>query len=171
MQSRLNSWVTPSPRTGSKHPPGSPKPFKTSLRLGARAILSTVCESHFAALIANITPFKWTNEQQAAFIQLKRAVCSTPVLRIFDPDLIAIVDADASGFAIGAVLLQMDRQGNRHPIELTSRKLQSAERNYPTHEQELLAVIHALRTWRYYLDGTKFTVSTDHATLRKKSAG
>ena len=44
--------------------------------------------------------------------------------------------------------------------------MQAAERNYPTHEQELLAVIHALRTWRYYLDGTKFTINTDHATLR-----
>jgi len=44
--------------------------------------------------------------------------------------------------------------------------MQAAERNYPTHEQELLAVIHAPRTWRYYLDGTKFTVNTDHATLR-----
>jgi len=44
--------------------------------------------------------------------------------------------------------------------------MQSPEWNYPAHEQELLAVIHALRTWRYYLDGTKFIVNTDHATLR-----
>ncbi|GJJ77525.1 hypothetical protein EMPS_09884 [Entomortierella parvispora] len=41
--------------------------------------------------------------------------------------------------------------------------MQSTERNYPTHEQELLAVIHALRTWCYYLD---VIVNTDHATLR-----
>jgi len=44
--------------------------------------------------------------------------------------------------------------------------MQSAEWNYPAHEQELLAVIHALRTWSYYLDGAKFTVNTDQATLR-----
>jgi len=44
--------------------------------------------------------------------------------------------------------------------------MQSAEWNHPAHEQELLAVIHALRTWSYYLDGAKFTVITDHATLR-----
>ena len=75
-----------------------------------------------------------------------------------DLDLIAIVDTDASG----AVLLQMDRQGNAHPIAFTSRKMQAAGRNYPTHEQEILAAVHALRT---YLDGTKFTVNTDHATL------
>ena len=119
-----------------------------------------------SSLLANNIPFKWTDEQQSAFLQLKRAICSAPVLRIFDPDLMTFVDTDASGFAIGAVLLQKDRQGNVHPIAFTSRKLQPAERNYPTHEQELLAVIHALRTWRYYLDGTKFTVNTDHDTLR-----
>ncbi|GJJ77521.1 hypothetical protein EMPS_09880 [Entomortierella parvispora] len=45
--------------------------------------------------------------------------------------------------------------------------MQSAERNYPIHEQELLAVIHWLRTWRYYLDGTRFTVNTDHATFHR----
>jgi len=44
--------------------------------------------------------------------------------------------------------------------------MQSAEWNYPAHEQELLAVIHALRTWCYYLEGAKFTVKTDKATLR-----
>ena len=119
-----------------------------------------------SSLLANNTPFTWTDTQQSAFLHLKQAICSAPVLRIFDPDLITFVDTDASGFAIGAVLLQKDQQGNAHPIAFTSRKLQSAERNYPTHEQELLAVIHALRTWRYYLDGTKFTVNTDHDTLR-----
>jgi hypothetical protein len=119
-----------------------------------------------SSLLANNTPFTWTHNQHTAFLQLKRAISSAPVLRIFDPDLATIVETDASAYAIGAVLMQMDRQGNNHPVAFTSRKLQSAERNYPTHEQELLAVIHALRTWRYYLDGTKFTVNTDHATLR-----
>ena len=119
-----------------------------------------------SSLLANNTPFTWTDKQQAAFLQLKRAISSAPVLWIFDPDLVTIVETDASGFAIGGVLLQIDRHGDAHPIAFTSRKLQSAERNYPTHEQELLAIIHALRTWRYYLDGTKFTVHTDHATLR-----
>jgi hypothetical protein len=53
-----------------------------------------------------------------------------------------------------------------HPIAYTSRKVNATERNYPTHKQELLAIVHALKTWRYYLDGTHSIVYTDHATLR-----
>ena len=47
-----------------------------------------------------------------------------------------------------------------------SRKMNPAEQNYPTHERELLAVIHALRTWRHYLLGRKFTIVTDHHSLK-----
>ena len=41
-----------------------------------------------------------------------------------------------------------------------------AEMNYPTHERELLAVIHALRTWCHYLLGKRFKISTDHHSLK-----
>jgi hypothetical protein len=73
---------------------------------------------------------------------------------------------DASGFAIGTVLFQTDKNGISRPVAFTSWKLQPAERNYPIYEQELLAVVHALCTWRYYLDESHFIVYTDHATLR-----
>jgi transposase InsO family protein len=117
-------------------------------------------------LLAGDATFSWDEDKEQAFISLKNAVCSAPVLRIFDPDLPTTVETDASGFAIGAVLFQTDASGISRPVAFTSRKLQPAERNYPTHEQELLAVVHALRTWRYYLDGSHFIVYTDHATLR-----
>ena len=48
------------------------------------------------------------------------------------------------------------------PVAFESRVLSPAERNYPVGEQELLAVVHALQTWRCYLEGVKFTVVTDH---------
>ena len=53
-----------------------------------------------------------------------------------------------------------------HPIAYESRKLNAAEGNYATHEKELLAVIHALRTWRHYLLGNHFIVVTDHNSLK-----
>jgi hypothetical protein len=110
--------------------------------------------------------FVWDDATESSFLALKAAISSAPVLRIFDPDLPSTVETNASGFAIGAVLFQMDTDGSCRPVAFTSRKLNSAERNYPTHEQELLAVVHALKTWRYYLDGSHFVVYTDHDTLR-----
>lgn len=110
--------------------------------------------------------FRWGPSHQHAFNTLKKAVTSAPVLRIFDPRLKTSVETDASGFAIGAVLFQTDAKGHSRPVAFASRKLSSAERNYATHEQELLAIVWALQKWRYYLDGSHFIVYTDHATLR-----
>lgn len=118
------------------------------------------------ALLGSTTTFTWEKAQQGAFEALKEAVTTAPVLRIFDPALLTAIETDASGFAIGAVLFQTDSNGQSRPVAFTSRKLSPAERNYPTHEQELLAVVHALKTWRYYLDGSHFIVYTDHATLQ-----
>jgi transposase InsO family protein len=118
------------------------------------------------ALLGEGRQFVWNDSTESSFLALKAAISSAPVLRIFDPDLPSTVETDASGFAVGAVLFQTDDNGSSRPVAFTSRKMNSAERNYPVHEQELLGVVHALRTWRYYLDGSHFVVYTDHDTLR-----
>lgn len=100
-----------------------------------------------------------------AFDQLKDKLSSAPVLRLPDPTLEFTVTADASDFAIGAVLSQDDGTGPR-PVAYESRKLRPAEINYATHEKELLAIVHALRIWRHYLYGTHFKIVTDHNPLR-----
>jgi hypothetical protein len=52
------------------------------------------------------------------------------------------------------------------PVAFESRKLNPAEARYPTHEKELLAVVHALREWRHYLQGQPFTVVTDNWAVK-----
>jgi hypothetical protein len=55
---------------------------------------------------------------------------------------------DASGFAVGAVLLQKKEDGKRHPVGYYSATLNKAERNYDIYNLELLAIVKALRNWR-----------------------
>ena len=110
-------------------------------------------------------PFVWSPECQLAFERLKKALTTNPVLRLPNPDLPFEVTTDASDFAVGAVLSQTHTNGN-HPVAFESRKLYQAERNYATHEKELLAVVHALKTWRVYLSGSRFVVFSDHLSLR-----
>ena len=75
---------------------------------------------------------------------------------------------DASGFAVGAVLLQKKTDGKRHPIGYYSATLNTAERNYDIYDLELLAIVKALRHWRPLLAGSphKIKVFSDHMNLR-----
>ena len=86
---------------------------------------------------------------------------TAPVLALPDPKLPFVVHTDASGFAVGAVLMQ-DQGKGLQPIAFLSKKMLDAETRYPVHEQELLAIIHSLSSWRHYLHGAKFKVMTDH---------
>ena len=124
--------------------------------------------SEIAAPLTELTqkgkPFEWTSAQQQAFDALKKKVSEHPVLILPNPSLPYLVTTDASGFAVGATLSQDQGKGNQ-PIAFLSKKMLAAELNYPPHEQELLAIIVALKAWRHYILGTKFNVATDHHSL------
>ena len=111
------------------------------------------------------TPYEWTSTQEEAFNELKTKLTEAPVLKTADPEKDYTVTSDGSDTVVGAVLSQVHDSGD-HPVAFESRKMTSAEVNYPTHERELLAVIHALRTWRHYLEGRRFKVVTDHYALK-----
>jgi len=108
----------------------------------------------------------WGPAQELAFIELKQALQTTPVLILPEPTLPFVVDCDASGYAVGAVL-QQDRGKGLQPIAFMSKKMLAAETRYPVHEQELLAIISALTTWRHHLEGTDIPIRirTDHKSL------
>ena len=77
------------------------------------------------------------------------------------------VVCDASDFAFGCCLLQTDVEGRERLIDFEFRQLKAAEKNYPVHEKELLAMKYALVKFRVHLLGYKhFVVDTDHASLR-----
>jgi hypothetical protein len=77
------------------------------------------------------------------------------------------LEVDASGFAMGAVLLQKKEDGKKHPIAYYSKTLSAAERNYDVYNLELLAIVNVLDHWRPYLAGSphKIIIYSDHQNL------
>ncbi|UYV79514.1 hypothetical protein LAZ67_17002951, partial [Cordylochernes scorpioides] len=115
-------------------------------------------------LLKNDAKFCWNKEQENAFEILKEALTSEPVLGHFIEDAETHIHTDASGYGIGAVLIQI-QGGAERPIAYASRTLTKAEKNYSTTEKELLAVVWATSKFRPYLFGRNFTVVTDHHSL------
>ena len=105
---------------------------------------------------------------QNAIIELKKALCSAPVLAMPQWNKQWIVRTDASITGIGAVLAQEDDNGAEHPVCYFSRTLTPAETRYHVSELEMLAVINAVKQWRHYLwtnQGRKFLLWVDHGAL------
>ena len=83
-----------------------------------------------------------------------------------DPLQEYIIHLDASDFAVGATLSQADTNGCVKLVACMSKKLNSAECNYHTHEREFLALVQALRHWRHYVMGPPVVAYTDNVALR-----
>ena len=113
------------------------------------------------------TPFIWTSATQNSFDALKAAFLTTPMLVHPDRTRPFQVEADASDFAIGAVLSQLNDDGTLHPVSFYSRKLTTPEINYPVYDKELATIISAFTEWRPYLAEAqhRIQVLTDHKNL------
>lgn len=109
--------------------------------------------------------FKWTEECQSAFEQLKLSLMSAPVLAYPDPRKTFILDTDASDAGIGAVLSQ-EEAGQEHVIAYASRALTKSERKYATTKKELLSMVAFITHFKHYLLGKEFVLRTDHNSLR-----
>jgi transposase InsO family protein len=109
--------------------------------------------------------FEWTDECQKSFEKLRDALTSAPVLTIADPNKHYILHTDASDFAMGAVLMQEDSEGNLRVIAYASKTFNDAQKNYDTTDREALAVVWALEHFNTYCEGHKYTLLTDHQAL------
>ena len=92
---------------------------------------------------------------------MKHRLTSAPILALPSGEGGYVVFADASGNGLGCVLIQ-----NGKVIAYASRQLKIHEMNYPTHDLELAAIVHALKTWRHYLFGETFQIFTNHKSLK-----
>ena len=104
--------------------------------------------------------FVWIDLQEQAFVALKQALTSAPVLALPDFSPPFSVETDASGTGIGAVLMQ-----NGHPLAYLSRALGPRSRGLSTYEKEYMAILMAVEQWRSYLQHAEFQIVTDHRSL------
>ncbi|KAG3081462.1 hypothetical protein PI124_g13374 [Phytophthora idaei] len=118
-------------------------------------------------LLKKEAEWTWTAECQQAFDAVKQGLTGAPILAVADPDRPFHVVCDASDFTIGCALMQNDREDRDCVVYYQLRQRQPAERNYPVHDKELLAMKCALAKFRVYLLGSgPFVVYTDHTSLR-----
>ena len=108
---------------------------------------------------------EWTPPCAKAFEELKKQLCSDPVLKSPDFSKAFILQTDASNRGVGAVLSQIDDDGEEHPVAYFSRKLLERGEKYCIIEKECLAIKLAIQAFRVYLLGKPFTIQTDHRSL------
>ena len=105
--------------------------------------------------------FHWNQEATDAFQTLKMTMITPPVLALpnFSEDF--IIETDASGIGIGAVLMQKG-----HPLAFISKALSPKHQSLSVYEKELLAIVYAVTKWHHYLSGRHFSIKTDHQSLK-----
>lgn len=126
--------------------------------------------STVAAPLSDLTkrgiPFHWNDKEQEAFDSLKKSLISAPILLPPNPRQPFVLETDASGIGLGAVLSQEDDSGDLRPVSFHSRKLSKHETNYAVHEKETLAVVDSIQKFRHLLEGTHTKVITDHSSIK-----
>ena len=121
--------------------------------------------SSIAALLTKLTKkkmkFVWSDLCENSFEKLKDKLTTAPVLTLPEDVDNFVLYCDASRVGLGCVLMQCGKV-----ISYASRQLKVYERNYPTHDLELAAVVFALRIWRHCLYGVHVDIYTDHKSLQ-----
>jgi hypothetical protein len=98
---------------------------------------------------------------------MKKRFTEEPVLLMPDQSKLFQNESDTSKVATGAVLIQLDSNGNQHPVAFLSKTFSETERKYKIYDQESLGIIRALKEWRHYIQKSGHTtiVYSDHKNL------
>ena len=108
--------------------------------------------------------FQWGEEQEKAFGRLKEAIASPKILAMADFSREFILQTDACGKAVAAVLLQEFTEGKR-AVVYASRTLTAQEMKYYIYELEALVVLYGMEKFRMYLEHAEFLLQTDNRPL------
>ena len=118
---------------------------------------------HTAALrdlVKKDVEFVWTESHETAFERTKALICRQTTLKYFNPSAESVIQVDASGRGLGAVLMQ-----NGKPIAFASKSLSDADTRYANIEREMLAVVFGCERFHTYVFGKSVTIESDHRPL------
>ena len=133
------------------------------------------------------TPIQWNEECECAMQSLKGKLTSADLLVHPVPWHLFVMDTDASGDCLGAVLQQSTmmlvdlekgqgageqkdrfkfKEKDLRPIAFESRRMTPTEQRYSVQEREMLTIVYALQKWRGYIEGAPILVRTNHESLK-----
>ena len=121
----------------------------------------SIIASSLTRLLHKGVKFEWDDKCQSSFKRLKEILVKAPMLIQPTSGRDYTVYSDASRIGLGCVLMQDGKV-----VAYASRQLKLHEKNYPTHDLELAAVVFALKFWRHYLYGEKCRIFTDYKSLK-----
>ena len=126
----------------------------------------TVERSLYSKNSNRATDYLTPNARQA-FTKLRQAFTKASILRHFNLEYYIRIETDASGYAISCVLNQLTNSGRWYPVTYYFREMILAKTRYKTHNDKLLAIIEAFKTWQHYQKGYKYKVLvlTNHNNL------
>jgi RNase H-like domain found in reverse transcriptase len=112
-------------------------------------------------------PWNFDELCKLAFLTLKQAFISAPVLTHYKPSCPLVIKTNASDYALAAILSQVESKGEIHLVTYLSQTFSDTELNYDTHDKELMAIYKAFKAWQHYLEGTEVSIDvvTDHKNL------
>jgi len=156
----ISQWPTPTTKVALQRIIGLANYFRKFI-----PNYSTVI-APMSVLTGNV-PFEWSQQCEEALEELKRLLTSQPVLKLPNFEDPFRIFSDASLAASGG-LLEQKQQEVWYPVAFTSKMFSSPEWKYPTHDREMLAIMHALREWRNILISSSHNIAvyTDHIGLK-----
>lgn len=117
-------------------------------------------------LLRKNVSYSWNSESQTSFDTVKKLLTAAPILAVYDRNKPVSIFTDASGIGVGAVLKQTQKDGEEKPVAYFSKKLTEAQKKKKAIYIEALAIREAIRFWKFWLQGRRFTVYSDHKPLQ-----
>jgi hypothetical protein len=126
---------------------------------------STIVHPLYALFKKDVT-WTWNEEVQKPFNTLKEKLSKFPILRRPDFSKVFILHTNWSALGIGGIINQLDEKGKEYVVIYASRSNNKVENNYFSYEGECFAIVWAVIHFRPYLYGTKFTLYTNHQSIK-----